>query len=522
MMADRSLTDDSLTTAENAGDAPPALAHRADIHLANGWVRPSLRMIEGPAGSATVEPQVMRVLLALHDAGGAVRTRDDLLRLCWPGVIVGEDSLNRAIGEARRAVRETGADLAIETIPRVGYRLRIADAPPPKDSLETPPVPVTRRRLIIGGAAAMGIVAVAGAGLFLRERANRRIALAIDRGRAALRDALPVRDADAVAQFRQAVVLDPDDAGAWGWLALALRRVAIRAPIAQAQDLFRQSEEATERALAIDPREPNARVAFAWARRELDDRIIGEDRLRAILADAPDNIAALNSLTALLQAVGRCRASWDSNERAIALDPLDATQQHRRALKHWIFGRPTQADQVIDAALRRWPRHPLLWSARMHIYAFTGRPRAGLAAINDADARPREEKPGAVDVWRTTLLALESRAAADVARARDANLAAAMRAPGAAAQAIMSLSALGEIDAAYAVAEGFLLRRGAVVVRPAGPAGPALMQDPQWQNTQWLFTPATAPLRAAPRFGAFCRDIGLAEYWQRRGIGPDK
>ena len=65
----------------------------------------------------------MQVLLALLDAGGAVLSRDDLLRICWNGRIVGDDAINRAIGEARRISQVTGAGYQIETIPRVGYRL---------------------------------------------------------------------------------------------------------------------------------------------------------------------------------------------------------------------------------------------------------------------------------------------------------------------------------------------------------------------------------------------------------------
>jgi hypothetical protein len=85
----------------------------------------------------------------------------------------------------------------------------------------------------------------------------------------------------------------------------------------------------------------------------------------------------------------------------------------------------------------------------------------------------------------------------------------------------MILSALREIDAAHSVAEGLLLSRGSIVGRPSAASGLALAQDPRWRQTQWLFTPATQPLRSSPRFLTFCEDIGLADYWRRRGIGPD-
>jgi tetratricopeptide (TPR) repeat protein len=343
----------------------------------------------------------------------------------------------------------------------------------------------------------------------------------IEHGQAALRDSLPPRDAEAVRLFREAAALAPGLAAPWGWLALALRRVAIRARPDEAEGLYKGSEDAARRALAIDPREANARVVWAHSHEQLNDPIAAEDNLRAILADSPDNIGALNDFAALLQAVGRRGESWDVNERALALEPLAVIQQQRRALKHWIFGRPTEADRTVDGALRRWPRHPLLWNARLWIYAFTGRPQAALTLIGDAEVRPREETPAGLEVWRASVTALHTRRPADIELARDANIAAAMRTPGAAATAIMILSSLLEIDTAYSVAEGFLLRRGPIVAPPSAASGQALAQDPRWRQTQWLFTPATQPLRDDPRFPRFCEDIGLADYWRRRGIGPD-
>jgi len=529
MMGSRCLADVSPKDGAAAGDAGLILARRADLELGGATVRPSLRTIAGPAGSLTIEPRVMQVLLALHDAGGAVRTREDLLQACWGGVIVGEDSLHRAIAEVRRAARVTGGTFSVETIPRVGYRLTVPEGahaqtevvppPDPEAQSERPPL-MTRRRLVIGGTAAAGFGA-GGLWFGLRDRADPRVTELIDRGRAALRDALPASDAAAMRLFREAAGLAPDDAAPWGWLALALRENALRARLGEAEALYREAEQATRRALAIDPREPNARVASAQAQEQIEGRIAYEDRLRAVLADASDNIAGLTALTSFLQSVGRTRESWDANARAVALEPLAAVQQQRRALKHWIFNRQTEADATIDGALRRWPRHPLLWHARLIIYAFTGRPRAALALIQDAETRPPEETPAALEVWRASLVAKETRNPADVQVAREANLAAATRSPGAAANAIIILSGLGEVDAAYAVAEGFLLRRGPIVGRTAGAWGTEWAQHPGHRRTQWLFTPATNAFRADPRYGVFCRDIGLADYWRQRGIAPD-
>ena len=96
-----------------AESAASPLAHRPDLCLGAATVRPSLRSVEGPDGSITTEPRVMQVLLALADAGGAVLSRDDLMRLCWGGAVVGDDSVNRAVAEIRRLARTTGAGFGV-------------------------------------------------------------------------------------------------------------------------------------------------------------------------------------------------------------------------------------------------------------------------------------------------------------------------------------------------------------------------------------------------------------------------
>src|SRR5436305_9505762 len=100
------------------------LASRADFYAGPLHVSPSRRQVEGPAGSASVEPIVMKVFLLLLDGGGSVVTRDELFGNAWGGVFVGDDSLNRAVAQVRKIAAETAPGLfEIETIPRTGYRL---------------------------------------------------------------------------------------------------------------------------------------------------------------------------------------------------------------------------------------------------------------------------------------------------------------------------------------------------------------------------------------------------------------
>jgi DNA-binding winged helix-turn-helix (wHTH) protein len=117
-------------------------------------------MVQGPAGSSHVEPIVMKVLLLLLDAAGDVLTRDELFGNAWGDVFVGDDSLNRAIGQVRKIAHEAAPGLfEIEAIPRTGYRLTgklvedLRETAPDSASLDKK---MPRRLLLASGAAAAG------------------------------------------------------------------------------------------------------------------------------------------------------------------------------------------------------------------------------------------------------------------------------------------------------------------------------------------------------------------------------
>lgn len=189
-------------TVGKEGAPAVALAHRGDFTLANATIRPSTRTVEGPGGSLTVEPKIMQVLLVLADADRSVITREDLIRACWGGRIVGDDAVNRTIAELRRVARQTGADFSIETIPRIGYRLdRGVGGDAPRHDAAKP-----TRRLF---AASLAGAAVAGAGGLVVWRRAAQMSAAqdalIQRSRRVLYDGYPDSGTVAAGYLRQAV-----------------------------------------------------------------------------------------------------------------------------------------------------------------------------------------------------------------------------------------------------------------------------------------------------------------------------
>lgn len=496
--------DRLLTTAE--------LAARPDFELGEATISPSTRIVRGPGGEADVEPRVMQVLVVLADMAGTVVTRETLFDRCWGNSLVGDDSLNRAVAGVRR-IAETVASgsFTVETVPRTGYQLIINSEVRPDSGAGQ----AVSRRVLVGGLSA-AVLGAGGLGLWwIRSREDRQFDELMDRGVEALEYGDPAANSGQF--FQRAVALRPDDATAQGLLAFTLAQRADNAKPSEVGASLQESERAARAALALDPSEPNARLAQIVLQQSTLDFAATEDRLRTILASAPDNFAAKRILWGLLQSTGRSRDALALIERSIAIKPLAAGNHYPRAQLLWILGRTAEADRVIDQALQYWPSHRFVRFARFSIFAYTGRPRAALAMLDGKDTTPQNFSPAAVALWRVSLAALDQRTRASIAEARRANLEAAKQDLDLANQAVSVLSALGEIDAAFEIADAhFAIHRS-----PRGTAQRPRARSTAWRFAPWLFTPPTAALRADPRFKSICDQIGLTDYWAKRGIKPD-
>ncbi|HUL68399.1 MAG TPA: winged helix-turn-helix domain-containing protein [Burkholderiaceae bacterium] len=74
--------------------------------------------------TARVEPKAMEVLLVLAAQAGEAVSRQALLDMVWPGVVVGDEALTQSIIKLRKALGDNPrAPTYIETIPKRGYRL---------------------------------------------------------------------------------------------------------------------------------------------------------------------------------------------------------------------------------------------------------------------------------------------------------------------------------------------------------------------------------------------------------------
>jgi tetratricopeptide (TPR) repeat protein len=232
-------------------------------------------------------------------------------------------------------------------------------------------------------------------------------------------------------------------------------------------------------------------------------------------------MAALSDLGILEMSTGRMKVALAITEQQAEADPLAAVHQYKLVYRLWSAGRIAEMDIAADRALNLWPAHPAIWFARMWTYGYTGRAQAARAMLADADTRP-DMPPPVLQMFADTMRALETRQADDVRAAIAINLDHTRKAPGAAVAAVQHLSALGDLDGAFDVARGYLVREGPLVgqLRHAD-SKMVRLNEQHRRKTMVLFIPATAPMRADPRFLELVRAIGLTAYWEASGLGPD-
>lgn len=498
------------------------LAARPRFSLGRVSIDPGTRTVSGPAGSVQLEPRIMQVLVTLADAEGAVVTRDLLFARCWGNVYVGDDSLNRAVGGVRRALSAVGASFSVDTVPRTGYRLTgdgLGEPPAlaAEDSPAQQPKTWSRRTLIASG---LSLAAAGGVSWWAGNRGAPDPADAlVDRARQSMRTGTAEGQRRAVAMLEEAVKRSPRNAAAWGQLALTVARVdehVFARPVTSAATV----DEASQRALELDPGNADAAAARIIAIPYYGNWLQVEGQFERFLARHPDHPFARDSHSFLLGAVGR---TTESASRRFAMqndDPYDAQLQYRAIYCHWFLGQITEADQAAQRAFDMWPRFAPVWFARLWLLNGTGRTDRALEQIENERGRP-DLPPPMLAAMRSAHKAALSGNPAEVAESTRQVLGGVRASVSAVVNAFMLLQVMKSVDAAFGLAEAYYLERGPVIAALNWRPGQPFVPDQRRRKTNMLFTPLGTDLQRDPRFLPLMRDIGLEDYWDRRGILPD-
>ncbi len=468
----------------------------------------------------------MQVLVALHRASPDVVSRDDLVAQCWDGRVVGDDAINGAIGKLRRL------SFVIETIPRIGYRLatqagQAIPAKPPATEKERL-LQENRdhrdggdRRVLLAGGVAAGSAAVIGGGWWIgtkrpappqspTQAATPPAALAlIARGNALLRQGRIENQSQAAGLFQEAIDLAPENADAWGGLAVADAFVAHNGSKAAYQAAEMRALSALTRAMALDPHNANAWMARWVAYPARGAFFESEHALRQGLAFHPEVDHLWLGLADFLKCVGRMREAATAIKHAISLNSgqIDPAISWISIASFTGAGQLKDADQAAARGMALFPRHPLTWFHRIYLLMFTGRAAEALITLRDVDNRPPDQHDDDINGIIAVAEALNSGAPRDIDKAAAAQLALAKKGERAAENAFMFLAGLGKLDEAFAVARSCYV----------GPAA----NIPPVRFAPNLFEPGCRAMRKDLRFAPLMDQMGLTAYWRRAGVKPD-
>ena len=105
---------------------------------------PVTRVVDIAGRKTVLDTRSSRVLLALTEQRGNCVTKDALMKAGWPGQIVHENSLAKAISKLRRAIDGSGIEIAAAY--GVGYTLRDAASDAETDSPSPEPQPAILSR----------------------------------------------------------------------------------------------------------------------------------------------------------------------------------------------------------------------------------------------------------------------------------------------------------------------------------------------------------------------------------------
>jgi DNA-binding winged helix-turn-helix (wHTH) protein/TolB-like protein/Tfp pilus assembly protein PilF len=97
---------------------------RSRLQIGACWADPATNEIGRAHDTLRIEPKAMEVLMVLAGRRGAIASREELLSIVWPGMVVGDEALTQSINKLRRALGDNPrSPTYIETISKRGYRL---------------------------------------------------------------------------------------------------------------------------------------------------------------------------------------------------------------------------------------------------------------------------------------------------------------------------------------------------------------------------------------------------------------
>ena len=354
------------------------------LHRCSGELRSEQTLVH-------LEPKVMALLWLLASHGNRVFSRDELMQQLWPGLVVGEDTLARAVFKLRKALKDDAkTPIYVDTLPKRGYRFIHPLTPVVQPSALTPelesadtsapeivPLIATLRRWsarqIAAGFMLMTLLSILGTRFFFdfssshpvnvltlsanALTADPNIEFMTERGNDYYAQYSRVDNQAAIELFERVIAMQPQHAPAYAGLANALIQTVIRWHDAPERDqqTYSRVRDALQRGLTKTPQslaliERAARMA------------------RRAIELAPENASGHKALGLVLSTEGNFAGALAAYKQSLILDPdawgamvniadlLDATQQDREALRYLeqAFSAMTRSYATQSAQIQPW------------------------------------------------------------------------------------------------------------------------------------------------------------------------
>ena len=297
-------------------------------------------------------------------------TKDELMAAVWPDAMVEENNLNQQISVLRRALAQNGNGAFIETVPRRGYRFvgdvrAVAterdvptvvaasedprEARPLADLATATSAPLYRRLVTLAAIlATAAAVAALGWNWYQEQRIERESRAMSERGDEMGRLGNP---SAAVAAYRKAIQLDPNNANAYAALAHALNKQPTRSVVRRVLGQS-PSVEAAAKSVALDPRCGGCQGTLGmylfyhdwqWEK--------GEAHLKEAIRLDPERESIRPPYAMLLAATGRPDLALEQIDFLVAKDPYHVTGHVIRSIVLYHQRRYPDAVAAADRAL---------------------------------------------------------------------------------------------------------------------------------------------------------------------------
>jgi hypothetical protein len=225
------------------------------------------------------------------------------------------------------------------------------------------------------------------------------------------------------------------------------------------------------------------------------------------------SIPLLLSITSdMLANVGRWTDALGFSKRMDRRHFLIPGADRRFIMDLWGAGDLQAADSTLQASVERWPGNPEIWRTRVVYLMYTGRAPEAVSLLRNQGERPNEIHEDFVNAIAAIAEALAGAAAARSAVSQALGFL--RKNPATALYVANACSAVGALDDAFAILEGYYFNSGEW-------SGVAPLAGDQDRTTSPLFLP---PMRSAwddARFTRLLQSIGLEEYWRETGTVPD-